>query len=191
MEPVTDEAVGGGEMLEQIFVVDIVDLDDHVRKGGEQVSVQRGAQDGQDVGNVGLLQGFASPQREHATQLVRQSPDDRPGRSHGGYLQTMAADITYPPIYRLRSPGTRSMRAMMPLLVLVLVLVPGRGVARRWSEAGDEGMWISRLALATRRAAQVPVGEGGGGGGGGGGAWEMGMAMAMAMAKGAAAGASF
>lgn len=54
-----DEAVGGRKVLEQVFVVDIVHLNDHVREGAEQGWVQRHAEDGQHVSDISLLKSVA------------------------------------------------------------------------------------------------------------------------------------
>ena len=58
-------------MLEQVFVLDIVDLDDHVIEGGEEVVVEGGTQDRQDMSNVCMLEGLAAAQGKDATQVVR------------------------------------------------------------------------------------------------------------------------
>jgi hypothetical protein len=68
LKPLLYEAVCGREMRQQIFVVDIVDLHNHVLEGAEQVLIEWCPQDRQDVRNVGLLEGFAPSQSEHATQ---------------------------------------------------------------------------------------------------------------------------
>ena len=39
IEAVLDEAVGGGQVDQQVLVFDVVDLDDHVGEGAEQVVV--------------------------------------------------------------------------------------------------------------------------------------------------------
>lgn len=71
IEGLLDEAVGGRKVLEQVLVVDVVDLDDHVLEGAEEGVVERHAQDGQDVGDVGLLQGISAAQGEDALEGQR------------------------------------------------------------------------------------------------------------------------
>jgi hypothetical protein len=62
-----DEAIGGREVLEEIFVIDVVDLYNVVLERAEEGRVQWGAQDRNDVGNVCLLESLTPAEREHAT----------------------------------------------------------------------------------------------------------------------------
>lgn len=54
-EGIVDEVGGGGEVLEKVLVVYIVDLDEQVGVVGEQVPVQGHAQDGDDMSDVCVL----------------------------------------------------------------------------------------------------------------------------------------
>ena len=87
-------------MLEQVFVIDIVDLDNHVLEGGEEVVVEGGAQDRQDMSNVCLLESLAAPQRKDAAQVVR--------RRWPGEVETVAAAAAWPVLRRIgeRFPRT-------------------------------------------------------------------------------------
>ncbi|TKA71080.1 hypothetical protein B0A49_04318 [Cryomyces minteri] len=49
VEAILDEPVGGGEMFQQILVVNVVNFDDHTLEAGEQPLVQRQTQDREDV----------------------------------------------------------------------------------------------------------------------------------------------
>lgn len=66
IETVLDETIGGGEVLEQILIVDVVDLNDVVGVGAEEVVVDGHTQHGQHVGDVGLAQSVTPAQGEDA-----------------------------------------------------------------------------------------------------------------------------
>ena len=83
VEPLLDEAIGGGEMLEEVFVVDIVDLYNVLLEGAEEGRVQWGAQDRDDVGNVCLLESLTSAKGEHAPDVQVQVPRDFVDEGHG------------------------------------------------------------------------------------------------------------
>lgn len=84
VKAVLDETVGLWEVLEQIFVFDIVDLDDVVRVRAEQVPVERQAKHGDDMGDVRLGESLAAAQGEEAARGSVSSP---PGQALGaGYV---------------------------------------------------------------------------------------------------------
>ena len=61
------EVICGREMLQQIFVLDVIHFDNHVLgEWLEELLIEWRTQDGQDVCNVGLLQCFTPAQGEHA-----------------------------------------------------------------------------------------------------------------------------
>lgn len=65
-----NETVGGRKMLEQVFIVDVVDLYDHVLlEWREQGIVERQAQDREHMGDVCGLQGVPSAQGEEAADF--------------------------------------------------------------------------------------------------------------------------
>ncbi|KAH9834697.1 hypothetical protein Tdes44962_MAKER08609 [Teratosphaeria destructans] len=66
LEGVLDEAIAGGEMLEEILVVDIVDLDQLVLEAVEERGIQRRPQDGQHMRDAGRPQRFSAAEREEA-----------------------------------------------------------------------------------------------------------------------------
>lgn len=49
-----DEVVGGWEVLEQILVFQIIDVQDHMRVGGEDILVRRHGHDGEHMCDVGF-----------------------------------------------------------------------------------------------------------------------------------------
>jgi hypothetical protein len=50
------EGIGVFEVLEEIFIFDIIDLDEHPLVAGEEILIQIHAQDREDVCDVGLLE---------------------------------------------------------------------------------------------------------------------------------------
>lgn len=66
VEPILDETIGRGEMLEQILVLDIVHLDDHVDEGPEEIVGERRAQDREYVGDARFLESLSSAHGEDA-----------------------------------------------------------------------------------------------------------------------------
>jgi hypothetical protein len=60
----SDKGIGGVEMLQQIFILDVVDLDDHVLEGSEQVLVKGQAKHGENMGDVCVLQSLLPTQCE-------------------------------------------------------------------------------------------------------------------------------
>ena len=55
IETVLDEGITGGEMLEDILISDIVQLDNEMFVGREEVLVERKTEHGDDVCDVGGL----------------------------------------------------------------------------------------------------------------------------------------
>ena len=56
-----DEGIAGGEVLDDVFIVDVVHLDDVMCEIAEQVVVQGQPQGREDVADIGLLQSFCAP----------------------------------------------------------------------------------------------------------------------------------
>jgi hypothetical protein len=67
VEPLLDEVIGSGKVLEKVFIIDIVDLYNVLLERTEEGRVQWAAQDGDDVGNVCLLESLTPAKSEHAT----------------------------------------------------------------------------------------------------------------------------
>jgi glycine/D-amino acid oxidase-like deaminating enzyme len=66
IETLLDEAIGGGEVLQQVLVFDVVDLDYMVPVGAEEVVVGGHAQHGQHVRDISLAESVTPAQREDA-----------------------------------------------------------------------------------------------------------------------------
>jgi len=64
LQPTLNELVTSREVFEQILIIDIVDLHDHVIKTLEQPLIQRQSQHRQNVRDTGFLQGFFTAQCE-------------------------------------------------------------------------------------------------------------------------------
>lgn len=58
IEPILDKRIGCSKMLEQIFIVDVVYLDDMVLVRGKDFLVKRQAQHGEHMGDVGRFQSL-------------------------------------------------------------------------------------------------------------------------------------
>lgn len=56
IKPLLNETVGCWEVLQQVFVFDVVDVDYMMLVGAEQILVEWHAQHGQDVGDAGVLE---------------------------------------------------------------------------------------------------------------------------------------
>jgi len=68
---VLDEVIAGWEVLEQVFIVDVVDFDDLVVVIPEQILIQWQPEDGQHVCDTGFLQCFLAAQCEESGQRIR------------------------------------------------------------------------------------------------------------------------
>lgn len=66
IEAVLDETIGCREVLQQILIVYIIDLDEHVVERAEQLLVQRHTQDREDMRDVGVPESFLAAEREYA-----------------------------------------------------------------------------------------------------------------------------
>ncbi len=64
LQPALNELITSRKMFEQILIIDIVDLHDHVIKPLEQPLVQWQSQHRQDMRDAGCLQGFFTAQCE-------------------------------------------------------------------------------------------------------------------------------
>ena len=65
MEALLDESVAGGEMLNDVLVIHIIDLDDvAVVEIQKEVVIEGQPQDGYYMRDVGLIQSFFAPQGE-------------------------------------------------------------------------------------------------------------------------------
>lgn len=67
VEPILDELVAGFEVLEQVFIINIVHLYDFVRKVLEKLLVQWELQYRKDMGDAGRFQRFFTAQIEQPT----------------------------------------------------------------------------------------------------------------------------
>ncbi len=61
MQPLFDEGVAGGEMLNNVLVFQIINLDDVVLEMGKETVIQRQSQHGYYMGDAGLGQGIFAP----------------------------------------------------------------------------------------------------------------------------------
>ena len=68
IESILDELVGGLEMLKEIFVINIINFYNFVREASELFLIGLEFQDGEHMGNSGLLQRFFAAQREQTTK---------------------------------------------------------------------------------------------------------------------------
>ena len=64
MQPLLDEGVAGGKMLNDVLVFDVIDLDDVMLEMGKEMVIERQSQDGYYMSDVGLGQGIFAPQGE-------------------------------------------------------------------------------------------------------------------------------
>ena len=96
VEPLLDEAIGGGEMLEEVFVVDIVSTMCCLK---------------------GLKRAASNGVRRTETTWVM----------FACWRASRRRRVNMPPMYRFRSPGTLSMRAMAPTLICRAGLGEGVG----------------------------------------------------------------
>lgn len=67
IKTVLNEGVGGGKMLQQILVVDVIYLDDQVLIFGKESFIQRETQHREDMGDVCLLESLLAAERKDAT----------------------------------------------------------------------------------------------------------------------------
>ena len=61
IEPLLDEGVAAGEMLEDVVIVHVIDWDDVMLEVLEEMSIERRPQDGDYMRDVGLVQGVFAP----------------------------------------------------------------------------------------------------------------------------------
>ncbi len=61
MQPLLDEGVAGGKMLNDVLVFDVIDLDDVMLEMGKEMVIERQSQDGYYMSDVGLGQGIFAP----------------------------------------------------------------------------------------------------------------------------------
>ena len=71
IKSILDKRIGGGKVLQQILVVDVIYLDDKVLMLGEECFIQREPQHGDDMGDVGLFESLLAAEREDTTATVR------------------------------------------------------------------------------------------------------------------------
>lgn len=71
IKTVLNEGVGGGKMLQQILVVDVIYLDDKVLIFGKESFIQRETQHREDMGDVCLFESLLAAERKDATAGVR------------------------------------------------------------------------------------------------------------------------
>ena len=64
IEPVLNEGVAGGEMLQHVLIVDVVQLDDQVPVGREQGRVERQSQRRHDVRDLRRREGLGASEGE-------------------------------------------------------------------------------------------------------------------------------
>jgi hypothetical protein len=66
LQALANEAVGGGEVLEEILVVRVVHTHNHMFVGCKQLPVKGNTEHRQDMSDVGPFQSFLATQREDA-----------------------------------------------------------------------------------------------------------------------------
>jgi hypothetical protein len=93
-------------VFEEIFVVDIIDLNYRVCIAFEELLIKRKSQDGEHVRNTTLLQRFSAAECEEARTQALESATPHPACNRG------CCRRTNPPMYNFNSPGTLSRRAM-------------------------------------------------------------------------------
>ena len=64
VQPLPDEGIAGGKMLDGIVVLDVIELDDVVLEIEEEMVLKRQVQHGDYVGDIGLVQGLFAAQGE-------------------------------------------------------------------------------------------------------------------------------
>lgn len=60
IKPLLDEGIAGGKMLNDIFVIDVIDFDDVVLVINKEIAIERQSQHRYYMCNVGLVQGLFS-----------------------------------------------------------------------------------------------------------------------------------
>ena len=70
VETLLDKSVCGWQMLQQVFVLNIIHFDNHVLEGGEEMLVYRHAKHRQDMSDIGLLESIALVQGGNATMVL-------------------------------------------------------------------------------------------------------------------------
>lgn len=103
IESVLDETVGGWKELQEVFVILVVNVDLQMFVGANEVLIDWPTQDGDNVGDVGLLDGVSAAQGKEAGCRAVSCLELRASR----------VDVeTYPPMKRLPAAGTLSSQPM-------------------------------------------------------------------------------